>query len=537
MIESSTQSFIVYNETMDHHLRKHAIAPQGPVHRNLPLETLVSHALRKKEVVSSKSGAVVVYTGKYTGRSPNDKFIVDTPLVHDQIDWGKVNMPISQKYFGRLYKKMSAYLSALDHLYIFDGFAGADEKYKLHVRVVSEYAYQSLFMQHLLRRPTPEELKTHTPTFTVLCAPGCVADPKEDGTNSEAFIILNVEKMFVMIGGTKYAGEMKKSIFTVLNYLLPLQGVLPMHSSANIGKDGTSALFFGLSGTGKTTLSADTDRLLIGDDEHGWSENGLFNFEGGCYAKCINLKKSSEPLIWKAIKHGALVENAVLKNDGSFDFADKSITENTRVAYPIDFIENAVLSGVASHPKTIIFLTADAFGVLPPVAKLDIDSAIYHFLSGYTSKLAGTERGVTTPKATFSAYFGAPFMPLKPKVYADLLKKYLKKYKSEVYLINTGWIGGAYGIGKRISIEDTRKIVSTVLDRKIRGVFRQDKNFNLSVPKKVPGISSSLLNPRNLWKDKKAYDEKAKELSQLFVENFKKYTDIPQKVVKAGPQT
>ncbi|MBI4084505.1 MAG: phosphoenolpyruvate carboxykinase (ATP), partial [Candidatus Levybacteria bacterium] len=438
---------------MDHHLSTHKITPQGLVHRNLSIETLVSHALRKKEVVPSKTGAVVVYTGKYTGRSPNDKFIVDTPLVHDQIDWGKVNMPITERYFKKLYKKMSLYLSALDQLYIFDGFAGADEKYKLHVRVVSEYAYQSLFMQHLLRRPTPDELKAHTPTFTVLCAPGCVSDPATDGTNSEAFIILNVEKMFVMIGGTKYAGEMKKSIFTVLNYLLPLQGVLPMHSSANIGKDGTSALFFGLSGTGKTTLSADPDRMLIGDDEHGWSENGIFNFEGGCYAKCINLKKTSEPLIWNAIRDGALVENVVLKKDGSFDFTDDSITENTRVGFPIHYIEDTVVSGVGPHPKTAIFLTADAFGVLPPVARLNIDASVYHFLSGYTSKLAGTERGITTPKATFSAYFGAPFMPLKPKVYADLLKKYLKKYKRDVYLINTGWIGGGYGVGKRISIE------------------------------------------------------------------------------------
>lgn len=520
---------------MDTHLTRLAITPNGTVHRNLSPDALVSHAVKKKEAVLSKSGAVVVYTGKYTGRSPNDKFIVDTPLVHDQIDWGKVNMPISQQHFKKLYKKMSAYLSALDHLYIFDGFAGADEKYKLHVRVVSEYAYQSLFMQHLLRRPTPEELKTHTPTFTVLCAPGCVADPATDGTNSEAFIILNVEKMFVMIGGTKYAGEMKKSIFTVLNYLLPLQGVLPMHSSANIGKDKTSALFFGLSGTGKTTLSADPDRMLIGDDEHGWSENGIFNFEGGCYAKCINLKKTSEPLIWNAIRDGALVENVVLKKDGSFDFTDDSITENTRVGFPIHYIEDTVVSGVGPHPKTVIFLTADAFGVLPPIARLDNDSAIYHFLSGYTSKLAGTERGVIEPKVTFSAYFGAPFMPLKPNVYGSLLKKYLKKYKSKVYLINTGWIGGPYGVGKRISIEDTRKIVTAALEDKIPNIFRHDKVFNLSVPKRVPGIKASLLTPRNLWKDKKAYDEKAKELANLFVENFKKYKDIPRRVIKAGP--
>lgn len=520
---------------MYHNLHHHSIHPKGKVYRNLPINSLVSHAVERKEAVLSKTSAVVVNTGKYTGRSPDDKFIVDTSSVHDKVDWSKINVPISQKYFNRLYKKMSLYLSDLDHLYIFDGFAGADEKYKLHVRIVSEYAYQSLFMQHLLRRPSPEELEKHSPKLTVLCAPGCLADPKTDGTNSEVFIILNLEKMLVLIGGTKYAGEIKKSVFSVLNYLLPLKKVLPMHSSVNIAKNGTSALFFGLSGTGKTTLSADPKRLLIGDDEHGWSENGLFNFEGGCYAKCIDLKKENEPLIWNAIRDGALVENAVLKKDGTFDFADKSITENTRVGYPIHYIENAVLSGVGPHPKTIIFLAADAFGVLPPVAKLDIDSAIYHFLSGYTSKLAGTERGITTPKATFSAYFGAPFMPLKPSVYANLLKKYLKKYKSEVYLINTGWIQGPYGVGKRISIKDTRTIVSKALEGKIPHEFRHDTVFNLMVPKKIPGINKKLLDPRSLWKNKNEYDIKAKELASLFVENFKKYSTIPKKIAKAGP--
>lgn len=519
---------------MDHHLATHKITPKN-THRNLHLTDLVSHALKKKEVVKSKTGAVVVYTGKYTGRSPNDKFIVDTPSAHDEIDWGAVNRPISERHFQQLYKKMSAYLSDRDNVYIFDGFAGADMKHRLHVRVVSEHAYQSLFMSHLLLRPTSEDLKIHTPQLTVLCAPGVHADPATDGTNSEAFIVLNLEKMLVLIGGTRYAGEMKKSVFSVLNYLLPEEGVLPMHASANIGKDGTSALFFGLSGTGKTTLSADPDRQLIGDDEHGWSENGIFNFEGGCYAKCINLKKGSEPLIWDAIRDGALVENVVMKKNGEFDFNDGSITENTRVGYPIHYIENTVLSGVGPHPKTVIFLTADAFGVLPPVAKLSIDAAVYHFLSGYTSKLAGTERGVTTPKATFSAYFGAPFMPRKPKAYADLLKKYLKKYRSDVYLINTGWIGGPYGIGKRISIEDTRKIVSAVLDRKIKGRFRQDPIFNLSVPTSVPGIDKALLQPRSLWPDKKAYDTKANELAGLFRENFKKYSAIPRTVKNAGP--
>ena len=506
-----------------HHLPRHAIIPKGLLHRNLPIDMLVTHALTRKEVIVAKTGAVVVYTGKYTGRSPNDKFIVDTPSTHDHIDWGKHNQPISKRHFSSLYKKLSSYLSSLENLYVFDGFAGADEDYKLHVRVVSEYAYQSLFMQHLLRRPTPEELKRHKPVLTVLCAPGATSDPASDGTNSEAFIVLNLDKMVILIGGTKYAGEMKKSIFSVMNYLLPFKEVLPMHASANIGKDGTSALFFGLSGTGKTTLSADPARILIGEDEHGWSKNGIFNFEGGCYAKCINLKKESEPLIWDVIRDGALVENVVLKKDGSFDFADSSITENTRVGYPINYLKNTILSGVGPHPKTIIFLTADAFGVLPPVAKLTADGAIYHFLSGYTSKLAGTERGITTPKATFSAYFGAPFMPLKPKVYADLLRKYLAEYKSDVYLINTGWIGGPYGIGKRISIDDTRKIVTAALDKKIPNTYYHDKIFNLAVPKSVPGITKKLLTPRDLWKNKNEYDIKAKELASGFIENFRKY--------------
>ncbi|MEK7516916.1 MAG: phosphoenolpyruvate carboxykinase (ATP), partial [Patescibacteria group bacterium] len=327
----------------------------------------------------------------------------------------------------------------------------------------------------------------------------------------------------------------KKSIFAVMNYLLPQKNVLPMHSSANIGEDGTTALFFGLSGTGKTTLSADEGRMLIGDDEHGWSENGLFNFEGGCYAKCIDLKKESEPLIWNAIKHGALVENVKVLADGTLDFADKSITENTRAAYPLEYIEKAVLSGIGGHPKTIIFLTADAWGVLPPIAKLSHRASIYHFLSGYTSKLAGTERGVITPTATFSAYFGAPFMPLKPNVYANLLKYYLDKHKSTVYLVNTGWVGGAYGVGKRISIKDTRAIVRAALSGNITENFRKDLIFNFSVPVEVPGVKSEIMNPRDQWGDKNEYDKKAHELASLFIQNFTKFKNIPKEIVNSGP--
>src|SRR3989344_8839918 len=504
-------------------------------HHNLTVSELVDKAIKNKEVVTSKTGAVVVYTGKYTGRSPKDRFVVDTPEVHDQIDWGKINMPMSEEHFDKLYKKINNYLSDQKDIYIYDGYVCADEQYKVHVRVISEYAYQSLFIQHLLRRPTQEELKVHTPALTVICAPSCFADPKTDGTNSEVFIALNLSKMIVLIGGAKKAGGMKKSIFAVMNYLLPQKKVLPMHSSANIGTDGTTALFFGLSGTGKTTLSADPGRMLIGDDEHGWSENGIFNFEGGCYAKCIDLKKESEPLIWDAIRHGALIENVKVLPDGSLDFADKSITENTRVAYPLEFIEDAVLSGIGGHPKTVIFLTADAWGVLPPIAKLDHNSAIYHFLSGYTSKLAGTERGVITPSPTFSAYFGAPFMPLKPIVYANLLKYYLDKDKSDVYLVNTGWIGGEYGVGKRISIHDTRTIVRAALEGKIKGPFRHDKTFNLHVPTSIPGVNNDVMSPRDQWKDKNMYDNKARKLVSLFMENFAQFKDIPKEVISSGP--
>lgn len=517
-------------------LSRHNITPRGNVHRNPHLDWLTKRSLEKKEVVTTKTGALLVYTGKYTGRSPKDKFIVDTPSVHDKINWNSANVAISEEQFERLYQKVSAHLSDKEDLYVFDGFAGADKKYKLHVRVVSEYAYQTLFSTHLLRRPTAAELLTHSPQLTVLSAPNCFADPKKDGTNSETFIVLNLEKKIVLIGGTKYSGEIKKSIFSVMNILLPDKGVLPMHCSANVGKDGKTALFFGLSGTGKTTLSADPNRQLIGDDEHGWSENGIFNFEGGCYAKCINLKKESEPQIWGAIRHHSLLENVVLKENGDIDFTDPHYTENTRVVYPIEFIENAVLSGVGGHPSYVIFLTADAFGVLPPVAKLSIEGAMYHFMSGYTSKLAGTERGITEPKVTFSPFFGGPFMALKPMVYANLLKDYLKKYKTKIYLVNTGWSGGAYGVGKRISIKATRGIITAILTGALDdAVYRHDPLFNLEVPKEVPSVDSYILKPKDLWSDKKEYDTVARSLVTAFQENFKKFEKIPHAIIDAGP--
>ncbi|MBI5127206.1 phosphoenolpyruvate carboxykinase (ATP) [Candidatus Roizmanbacteria bacterium] len=507
--------------------------------RNLSINVLIKKALSNKEVVQAKSGALVVYTGKYTGRSPNDKFIVDTPKVHNQINWGKVNVPISPEKYEKLYKKISGFFSTQKEIYVVDAEVGAQKKHSIKLRVYCQYAYQALFAMHLFRRPKQTELKNFKPDLTLYCAPSVQADPKTDGTNSEAFIVLNVDKKTIIIGASKYAGEIKKSVFTYMNYLLPQKQVFPMHCSANIERDGkTTALFFGLSGTGKTTLSADPDRRLIGDDEHGWSPQGVFNFEGGCYAKCIRIKKESEPQIWSAIhRRGALVENVVLKANGDFDFDSDKFTENTRAVYPLEFIKNSVPTGVGKQPKYVIFLTADATGVLPPVAHLTLNQAAYHFLSGYTSKLAGTERGIVEPKPTFSAYFGGPFMPLKPMVYLNLLKKYLKKNETKVFLVNTGWIGGGYGIGSRIPIKETRSIVSAILSGKLDSVeCRNDEIFNLYVPFTVPGVEAKILDPSTSWSDKKKYLQTAKNLSKLFIDNMKKYPGIYQSIINSGPK-
>jgi len=511
---------------------------RGKIHRNLSQKELVAKILARKEGKLSKTQAVVVYTGQYTGRSPNDRFIVDSPKIHDQINWGKVNVGISYTEYNNLYKKITQYIASLREHFVTDCFVCADLKYKLPVRIVSEYAYAALFATHLFIKPRKEELVNFSPQLTVFAIPSCHAAGEKDGVRSEAFIILNLEKNTVLIGGSKYCGEIKKSVFTCLNYLLPQKGVFPMHCSANVGKDGTSALFFGLSGTGKTTLSADSKRRLIGDDEHGWGESGIFNFEGGCYAKCINLKEKNEPQIWHAIRDGALVENVIIKENGEMDFADGSITENTRAAYPLTYIQNSVLDGTAGHPKTVVFLTADALGVMPPVAILDEYSAMYYFLSGYTSKLAGTERGVIVPVATFSLCFGAPFMPRQSIVYAQLLKKFMNKYKAKAYLVNTGWVGGAYGVGERISIRHTRSIITAILEGKINEEkAKRDKIFNLQIPENVPGVDAKILNPGNLWKNKEEYDQKARELAALFVENFKKFQNIPRRVIAAGPKS
>lgn len=512
------------------------IAPKA-VYRNLSIPALVEKALQANEGSLSETGALVVNTGKYTGRSPDDKFVVDYPSIHDEIAWGKVNVPMAPETFDKIYNKMTAYLQGRD-IYIFDGFAGADPKYTQRFRIINELASQNLFIHQLLIRPEKEQLENFEPDFTIIAAPGFKCIPEIDGTNSEAAIIVSFEKKMVIIAGSQYSGEIKKSVFSVMNYLLPKNGVFPMHCSANIGADGDTALFFGLSGTGKTTLSADPERMLIGDDEHGWSDNGVFNFEGGCYAKCINLSKENEPQIWNAIKFGALVENVVMDPETRvFDFNDGSLTENTRVGYPVEFIPNAAIPGVGGQPKTVVFLTADAFGVLPPIAKLDKDMAMFHFVSGYTSKLAGTERGITEPQATFSTCFGAPFLPLDPSVYAEMLGEKVAQSNANVYLINTGWSGGSYGVGKRMSLKYTRAMVTAALTGALDNVkFELDPIFNVYVPTECPNVPAEILNPKNTWADKAEYDKTAKMLAARFTENFKKYTHMPENIVKAGPK-
>ena len=508
------------------------------IYRNPSIDFLIKKALERKEAFKSKSGALVVYTGKYTGRSPNDKFIVDTPKIHDKINWGKVNIPISKNSYNKLHEKIISFFDFEKELFVVDSQVGADKKNSINLRVYCQYAYQAIFATHLFRR-LPKIKKDFKPDLTVYCAPSVTANPKTDGTKSETFIVLNIEEKTIIIGATKYAGEIKKSVFSYMNYLLPQKQVFPMHCSANVDTKGkTTALFFGLSGTGKTTLSADPRRRLIGDDEHGWSENGVFNFEGGCYAKCINIKKESEPQIWSAIhQKGVLVENVVLKNDGDFDFDSDKFTENTRVSYPLEFISNSVSSGMGKHPKHVIFLTADAQGVFPLVAHLNLNQAAYHFLSGYTSKLAGIERGIAEPRPTFSAYFGDPFMPLKPMVYLNLFKKYLKKYDTKTYLLNTGWIGGAYGTGSRVPIEATRNIITAILSGRLDDVeCRYDEIFNLFVPIMVPGVDNNILDPASSWTDKSLYYDNAKKLALLFSENIKKFPDVHESIINSGPK-
>ncbi|SDE99545.1 phosphoenolpyruvate carboxykinase (ATP) [Sporomusa acidovorans] len=509
----------------------------GSVHRGLSPAQLVETAILRGEGQLTASGALQVTTGKYTGRSPHDKFIVDSPAVHEKIAWGE-NKPFSPEKFDQLYHRMQAYMQKRE-IFVFDGFAGADPENRIHVRFTNEFAWQNLFV-HQLFIGSEIDQSDMTPDFNVICLPDFKAAPTVDGTASEAFIVLNFDKRLVLIGGTHYAGEMKKSIFTVMNYILPERNVLSMHCSANVGMKGDAALFFGLSGTGKTTLSADPDRQLIGDDEHGWSERGIFNIEGGCYAKCIGLKRETEPQIWEAIRFGAVLENvAIDKATRQPDFDDGSFTENTRVAYPVEYIPNALIPGVAGHPQTIIFLTADAFGVLPPIAKLNAEQAMYHFLSGYTSKLAGTERGITEPQATFSACFGAPFLPLSANMYAKLLGEKLTRHQTSVFLINTGWSGGPYGIGKRMKLAYTRAMVTAAIEGLLKDVsYQLDPIFNIYIPESCPGVPGEVLIPRNTWIDKSAYEQKARELARLFAQNFSKFKhNVSSEIIAAGPKS
>lgn len=506
---------------------------------NLTSAVLVEEAVRNGEGILAASGPIVVNTGQYTGRSPKDKFVVKEPSSEDKIWWGSVNQPLDEDKFNGLRDRLLDYIRD-KQLYVQDVFVGADPEYRLSVRVVTETAWANLFARNLFIRPTGDELATFRPDFMVLDVPSFTADPGADGTNTETFIALNMAQRLAMIGGTRYAGEIKKSMFTVMNYMLPLRGVMPMHCSANIGPDGSTALFFGLSGTGKTTLSADPTRTLIGDDEHGWSDSGVFNFEGGCYAKVIKLSQQAEPDIWQAShRFGTVLENVVADPETrQLNLDSTERTENTRSAYPINYIPTASPTGTGGHPKNILMLTADAFGVMPPIARLTPAQAMYFFLSGYTAKLAGTERGVTEPEPNFSTCFAQPFIPLPPMTYAQMLGERIDRHGADVWLVNTGWTGGAYGVGKRMSIQYTRAMVSAALNGELAKVeMRPDPVFGFGVPTNCPGVPEEVLWPRNTWEDKEGYDAAYRNLAERFRKNFEKFAaDVTEEVRQAGPK-
>jgi phosphoenolpyruvate carboxykinase (ATP) len=509
------------------------------VHWNLGVAALYEEAIRRGEGELSADGPIVCITSPHTGRSPNDKFVVKEASSEAHVDWGKVNRPIDPAKFDALHARMVKSLEGKE-LFVQDVYAGADPAYRLPVRLITEKAWHSLFVHHMFINETDDAVRLqHDPQFTVIDIPSFKADPAVDGTRSETFILLNFAKKLVLIGGTNYAGEMKKSIFTVMNYLLPLRDTMPMHCSANVGEHGDVALFFGLSGTGKTTLSSDPHRNLIGDDEHGWSAHGVFNFEGGCYAKTIRLSREAEPQIYATTERfGTLIENVVMDPvTRKPDFDNDSITENTRCAYPLTFIDNAVPEGRAGHPTNVVMLTADAYGVLPPIARLSPEAAMFHFLSGYTAKVAGTERGVKEPSATFSTCFGAPFMVWDPNVYAKLLGERIAKHGSKVWLVNTGWTGGPYGVGTRMKIKYTRAMINAALSGALDHVgYELDPIFNLEVPSSCPDVPPEVLKPRDTWKDQAAYDAQAKKLAQMFVDNFKLFEATASPAVKAaGP--
>jgi phosphoenolpyruvate carboxykinase (ATP) len=510
----------------------------GTVHHNLSAPELVEKSIARGEGLLAESGALVTETGARTGRSPKDRFFVASGGAKERIDWGQVNQPVEQDVFDSLFDKVKGHLEGRE-IFIVDGYIGADPEHSIRLRVIAELAWHALFARQLFRRFDDGVPDDFDPDFVVVSAPTFAAVPERDGTNSDAFIGVDLERKAVLICGTHYAGEIKKSIFTSANYLYPLDGVLPMHCSANVSTGGDVSLFFGLSGTGKTTLSADPERRLIGDDEHGWSDNGIFNFEGGCYAKCINLSEKKEPQIWSAIRFGSVVENVVVDRETrEVDYDDDSLTENTRAAYPLEFIPGFVPEGRAGHANTIVFLTAAAFGVLPPIAKLSPEAASYHFLSGFTSKLAGTEAGLgSEPEATFSTCFGSPFLPLRPSVYSEMLGERISKHGARVFLVNTGWTGGPFGVGKRMDLAHTRAMVSAAVSGALDDV-ETDRHpiFNLDVPRSCPDVPSEILDPQSTWPDKDAYEEKARELARMFVKNFERFLDsVPPEVAAAGP--
>lgn len=495
------------------------------VFSNLDVETLVRHCVERDGCRLASNGAVVAYSGKYTGRTPKDKFTVRDETTENQI-WWENNHPMSPEEFERVREKVTDYLQKKT-LYVVDTFGGADPEHRIAVRFIVERPYHALFIRQLLIRPTTEELQSFAPAWTVLDAGKLSMDPAVDPVKGDAVIALNLAARQVVIAGTEYAGEMKKSVFTIMNYLLPLEGSLSMHCSANLGAEGDVALFFGLSGTGKTTLSADAARSLIGDDEHGWTEEGVFNIEGGCYAKCINLSAAGEPEIYHAIRPGAVLENVILTEDGTPDYDDASLTENTRAAYPIEHIANAALPSVGGHPRNIVFLTADALGVLPPIARLTPEQAMFYFLNGYTAKVAGTEAGVKEPTVVFSACFGQPFLPLPPKIYAELLREKIHRHDCKVWLVNTGWTGGPYGVGHRMKLRHTRAMLNAAFTGLLDEVpYRIDPIFGLHVPTSVEEVPSEVLDPRGTWSDPEAYDAKARELQAMFEANAAKFTQV-----------
>ena len=521
-------------------LNEQGIETGAELHWNLTTAPLVEHAVQRGEGLLAKDGPLVVRTGKHTGRSAQDRFIVRNATSESTVWWGKTNKPMDPEAFDRLYDDFMTALSGKDKLFVADLYGGSQPEHRVRVRVINEFAWHNLFIRTLLVRPETEELAGFTPEFTMIDLPSFKADPERHGCRSETVIAVNLEKKLVLIGGTAYAGEMKKSVFGLLNFLLPAEGIMPMHCSANIGAAGDTAVFFGLSGTGKTTLSADPNRTLIGDDEHGWSDTAVFNFEGGCYAKMIRLSPEAEPEIYATTKKfGTVLENVVMDPvTRELDLDSSEYAENSRGAYPIDYIPNCSDHNMGPVPKNIVMLTADAFGVLPPIAKLTPDQAMYHFLSGYTAKVAGTEIGVTEPEATFSTCFGAPFMPRHPSVYGNLLKERIAKGNVDCWLVNTGWTGGKYGVGKRMPIKETRALLNAALDGSLKNVeFRRDPNFGFEVPVAVPGVDSSILDPRSTWSDKDEFDRTAAKLVDLFVENFAQFEDqVEEGVRQAAPK-